>query len=210
MIRLVAAAVVLLLCGLSRAEAEVVITVNKTTQRLTVAVDGVPRYDWPISTARMGYRTPNGVYRPQRLERQWHSRKYDWSPMPYSIFFNGGYAIHGSYEISRIGTPASHGCIRLHPQNAAILFSLVQMHRRDTEIVIAGSGPGAFEARAPRWLSNEQRRPPSAGWFGDEPDMRPRGRSYRNFDRSFEQIFDQATDADLDEAIARKPRENWR
>ena len=107
----------------AQAQAGVVVTVDKSAQRLTVAVDGVRRYQWPVSTARIGYRTPNGSYRPERLERQWFSRKYDWSPMPYSIFFNGGYAIHGSYEISRLGRPASHGCIRLHPDNAAVLFS---------------------------------------------------------------------------------------
>ena len=102
------------------------VTVDKTAQRLSVAVDGFPRYEWPVSTARWGYRTPNGSYRPQWLARKWFSRKYDWSPMPYSIFFDGGYAIHGSYEISHLGRPASHGCIRLHPDNAAILFALVQ------------------------------------------------------------------------------------
>ena len=78
----------------------------------------------------LGYRTPNGTYRPQRLARKWFSRKYDWSPMPYSIFFDGGYAIHGSYEISHLGRPASHGCIRLHPENAAVLFALVKEHLR--------------------------------------------------------------------------------
>src|SRR5664279_4382908 len=73
-------------------DAAVVVTVDKTAQRLTVEVDGAMRYQWPVSTARWGYRTPNGSYRPERLERQWFSRKYDWSPMPYAIFFNGGYA----------------------------------------------------------------------------------------------------------------------
>src|SRR5665213_1743674 len=127
--------------GAFAAKAGVVVTVDKTAQRLTVDVDGATRYQWPVSTARWGYRTPNGSYRPQRLERQWFSRKYDWSPMPYSIFFNGGYAIHGSYEISRLGRPASHGCIRLHPDNAATLFSLVKEHVRDTQIVITGEAP---------------------------------------------------------------------
>src|SRR6266851_1583502 len=109
-----------LLCGLADAQAGVVVTVDKSSQRLTVAVNGALRYDWAVSTARAGYNTPNGSYRPERLERQWFSRRYDWSPMPYSIFFDGGYAIHGSYEVSRLGTPASHGCIRLHPKNAAV------------------------------------------------------------------------------------------
>src|SRR5882672_4959452 len=120
----------------AQAQAGVVITVDKTAQHLSVSVDGASRYEWPVSTARIGYRTPNGSYRPERLERQWFSRKYDWSPMPHSIFFSGGYAIHGSYEISRLGRPASHGCIRLHPQNAATLFDLVQRRMGDTRIVV--------------------------------------------------------------------------
>ena len=114
----VLAAVAVLAGGLTPAQAGIVVTVDKSAQRLSVTVDGAPRYQWPVSTARMGYRTPNGSYKPQRLERKWFSRKYDWSPMPYSIFFNEGYAIHGSYEISHLGRPASHGCIRLLPANA--------------------------------------------------------------------------------------------
>jgi hypothetical protein len=129
-----------LLCALAQAQAGVVVTVDKSAQRLTVAVDGYRRYAWPVSTARMGYRTPNGSYRPERVERQWFSRKYDWSPMPHSIFFNGGYAIHGSYEISRLGRPVSHGCIRLHPANAATLYSLVQGRVGETRIVVTGDG----------------------------------------------------------------------
>ena len=125
------------------AQAGIVVTVDKTAQRLTVEVDGFPRYAWPVSTARWGYRTPNGNYRPQWLARKWFSREYDWSPMPYSIFFNGGYAIHGSYEISRLGSPASHGCIRLHPDNAAVLFALVKASVKDTQIIVTGDGPQA-------------------------------------------------------------------
>lgn len=123
------------------AQAGIVVTVDKTAQRLTVEVDGATRYVWPVSTARWGYRTPNGSYRPQWLARKWFSTKYDGSPMPYSIFFDGGYAIHGSYEVSRLGSPASHGCIRLHPDNAAVLFALVKANVKDTRIVIAGEGP---------------------------------------------------------------------
>jgi hypothetical protein len=136
-----AAAIAALLGGMTCAQAGVLITVNKSTQRLSVAVDGDQRYVWPVSTARAGYATPNGSYRPERLERKWYSRKYDWSPMPYSIFFDGGYAIHGSYEISHLGRPASHGCIRLHPKHAAVLFSLVRENRGDTRIIVTGARP---------------------------------------------------------------------
>src|SRR4051794_23314669 len=134
-------AIVALAIGIVSASASINITVDKSRQRLTVIVDGVPRYEWPVSTARWGYNTPNGMYRPQRLERSWYSRKYDMSPMPYSIFFAGGYAIHGSYEVSHLGRPASHGCIRLSPAHAATLFGLVQSRAGDTNITVTGSGP---------------------------------------------------------------------
>jgi hypothetical protein len=165
------AVAVLLIGGLARAEAGIVVTVDKSAQRLSVAVDGFTRYTWPVSTARAGYRTPNGSYRPERLERKWFSRKYDWSPMPYSIFFNGGYAIHGSYEISHIGRPASHGCIRLHPKNAAVLFALVKAHRRDTEILVTGARPAP--ARQTR-RSRERRARPVP------PTLRPAPPTFEN------------------------------
>jgi lipoprotein-anchoring transpeptidase ErfK/SrfK len=140
------ATIATLLGGLAHAQAGIVVTVDKSAQRLSVAVDGIARFEWPVSTARIGYRTPNGSYRPQRLARQWFSRQYDWSPMPYSIFFNGGYAIHGSYEISHLGRPASHGCIRLHPDNAAILYALVKDRTSDTQIVVTGETPARATA----------------------------------------------------------------
>ena len=123
------------------AGAGIVVTVDKSAQQLTVEIDGSRLHRWPVSTGRWGYNTPNGSYRPQWLARKWFSRKYDWSPMPYSIFFNGGYTIHGSYEVSRLGRPASHGCIRLHPKNAAVLFALVKDRRDDTSIVVTGQAP---------------------------------------------------------------------
>ena len=161
------AVIAVLFGGLAPAKAGIVVTVDKTAQRLSVTVDGAPRYEWPVSTARMGYRTPNGTYKPQRLARKWFSRKYDWSPMPYSIFFDGGYAIHGSYEISHLGRPASHGCIRLHPDNAALLFALVKEHVGDTTIVVTGERPepaARSEARrARRSVEDIFNAPPGAG-----------------------------------------------
>jgi hypothetical protein len=115
-----------LLASIGCAGAAVVINVDKSSQRMSVEVDGEPRYEFAVSTGRAGYGTPNGTYHPQRLEREWFSKEYYDSPMPYSIFFSRGYAIHGSYEIRHLGGPASHGCIRLHPSNAAKLFALVQ------------------------------------------------------------------------------------
>jgi lipoprotein-anchoring transpeptidase ErfK/SrfK len=156
-----------LLSAAGAARAEITVTVDKTSQRLRVDIDGARRYDWPVSTARWGYRTPNGSYRPERLERKWFSRKYDWSPMPWSIFFSGGYAIHGSYEVSRLGRPASHGCIRLHPNNAKILFELVQSHVRETRIVVTGEGPPAARHEA---AASVRKRPARAE--GDDTTFR--------------------------------------
>jgi len=107
---------------------------------MTVLVDGQPRHTWPVSTGRAGFGTPSGTFVPQRLARRWFSRRYYNSPMPYSIFFHRGYAIHGSYEIRRLGGPASHGCVRLHPIHAATLYGLVQRHGAGkTRIVVSGN-----------------------------------------------------------------------
>ena len=135
-------AAVILSLAASGASANVLIFVDKSSQRMTVSVDSSPRYQFVVSTGRAGYGTPTGTYHPQRLERTWFSKEYYNSPMPYSIFFHGGYAIHGSYEINRLGGPASHGCIRLHPQNAAALFALVNQQGLDaTTIVVSGQNP---------------------------------------------------------------------
>jgi hypothetical protein len=114
------------LISIESAEARLDILVDKATQRMLVIQDGYMRYLWPVSTGRDETATPSGVYAPQRLERNWFSTAYYNSPMPYSIFFHKGYAIHGSYAIDRLGGPASHGCVRLHPHHAALLFDLVQ------------------------------------------------------------------------------------
>ena len=83
-------------------------------------------FEWDVSTGRKGYRTPTGIYQPYRLAKMHYSRKYDNAPMPHSIFFNGGYAIHATDAINKLGRPASHGCVRLHPKNARWLFQLVK------------------------------------------------------------------------------------
>ncbi|HEY5067538.1 MAG TPA: L,D-transpeptidase [Xanthobacteraceae bacterium] len=108
------------------ASAAIVVRVARATQTMRVVVDGVPRYDWRVSTGRRGLPTPGGVYHPQRLAARWFSRKYHNSPMPHSIFFRGGIAIHGTYETAWLGRPVSHGCVRLQPANAAALFGLVE------------------------------------------------------------------------------------
>jgi lipoprotein-anchoring transpeptidase ErfK/SrfK len=112
----------------SIAQAEIVARINLSSQRMAVFVNGAARYNWPVSTARPGYRTPTGTFKPTALVRYHRSSIYEGSSMPYSIFFLRGYAIHGSYEIKHLGRPVSHGCIRLHPSNAAALYSLVQRY----------------------------------------------------------------------------------
>jgi lipoprotein-anchoring transpeptidase ErfK/SrfK len=124
--RTILLAVLLGLAFACPAQAQIVAKVNLASQRMDVYVDGSPRYSWPVSTARAGYRTPVGTFKPTALVRYHRSTIYDGSPMPHSIFFLRGYAIHGSYETKRLGRPASHGCIRLHPKHAAALYSLVQ------------------------------------------------------------------------------------
>jgi len=115
-----------------------VVHIDKSSQRMAVSVDGLRRYNWPVSTGRSGYGTPSGVFQPQMMARRWFSRRYYNSPMPHAIFFYHGFAIHGTYELSRLGGPASHGCVRLHPSHAAALFALVGRNGPvNTRIVIS-------------------------------------------------------------------------
>jgi lipoprotein-anchoring transpeptidase ErfK/SrfK len=106
------------------ARADIVVRVDKSSQRMSVIVNGDHRYTWPVSTGIYG--TPSGTFRPQSLVRYHRSTIYNNAPMPYSIFYDGNFAIHGTTHVSQLGGRASRGCIRLHPSNAAILFSLVQ------------------------------------------------------------------------------------
>src|SRR5512147_2739881 len=121
---LVAAA--MLLAGHS-AQANVAITIDKNAQLMTVAVDGVERYRWPVSSGLPSYETPNGSFRAFRMEEDHYSKEFDDAPMPHSIFFTKiGHAIHGTDSVSRLGSPASHGCVRLSRENASKLWDLVK------------------------------------------------------------------------------------
>lgn len=100
--------------------------VDLSSQTMTVFVKGQRAHRWKVSTARRGKVTPTGRYSPQYLSRYHRSSIYNNAPMPYSIFFHGNYAIHGTDQIRRLGSPASAGCIRLHPDNAKVLFGLVK------------------------------------------------------------------------------------
>ncbi|MGL9622222.1 L,D-transpeptidase [Bradyrhizobium sp. U531] len=120
------------------ARADLRVDIDKSSQRMSVRVDGAPRHSWPVSTGRSGYGTPSGTFHPQAMMRRYFSRKYYNSPMPHAIFFHYGFAIHGTTDIGRLGGPASHGCVRLHPAHAAALFALVQREgARNTTIRIS-------------------------------------------------------------------------
>ena len=144
----------------STASAAVDIHVDLSTQTMRVTDRG-KTYVWPVSTARPGYVTPRGVYHPVSLQAVHYSHEYDMSPMPHSIFFHGGDAIHGTYETRTLGTPVSHGCVRISPAHAALLFSLVK--KDGARIVITGTPPRLYRARlaTPRqFVMRERERPP--------------------------------------------------
>jgi lipoprotein-anchoring transpeptidase ErfK/SrfK len=112
--------------------------IDISSQSMSVRANGWSYGNWRVSTARSGYYTPRGSYSVKRLAKMHYSRKYDNSPMPNSVFFHGGYAIHGTGSIRSLGRPASHGCVRLHPSNAAALYSLVQKYgARRTRITLS-------------------------------------------------------------------------
>ena len=121
------------------AQARVQVSIDLSAQRMVVQSSN-GSYVWPISSARSGFSTPRGSYAPTSLQRMHYSHKYHMSPMPYSIFFRGGYAIHGTSATGQLGRPASHGCVRLSPGNAAALYTMVQ--REGARISINGSPPG--------------------------------------------------------------------
>lgn len=115
------------------------ISIDLTAQRMEVQASDGQNYSWPISSARAGYVTPRGVFAPTSLQAMHYSKKYHHSPMPHSIFFHRGYAIHGTYATRWLGRPVSHGCVRISPANAATLYSLVRAE--GATITITGSPP---------------------------------------------------------------------
>src|SRR5215216_3377365 len=137
------------------AQAKIAITIDKNEQLMTVAVDGVERYHWPVSTGNPSYETPNGSYRTFRMEEDHFSKEFDDAPMPHSIFFTKiGHAIHGTDYEGKLGTPASHGCVRLSKANASMLYALVQEQGvLNTTVTLTGSSQVAL-ARNPRQRGN--------------------------------------------------------
>lgn len=117
------------------AKSEVLIVVDKSQQLMAVETE-TDSFVWDISTGRKGYNTPTGVFKPYLMKQMHYSKKYDNAPMPNSIFFLDGYAIHATYDIKRLGRPASHGCIRLSPQNAQWLYQIVSEHGKENTTIL--------------------------------------------------------------------------
>ena len=157
----------------SPATASILVNIDKAEQRMTVFIDGVQQYDWPVSTGGPGYATPSGTYSARSMNRMWYSRQWDNAPMPHAVFFTKeGHAIHGTQEVKRLGSPASHGCVRLAPQNAATLFGLVEeIGLENTQVVLAGLTPGgeskiAGTARSkPRYRADVWQQPRRGGFL---------------------------------------------
>ena len=139
MLRRVLIGLIFVLGGSPAIANDISVIVDIPTQTMSVTVDGVSEYSWKVSTGRKGHRTPTGDYRPTRMAEVYYSKKYDNAPMPHAIFFTGGFAIHGTEYVRSLGGPASHGCVRLHPDNAALLYTLVQRYgAENTAIHIQG------------------------------------------------------------------------
>lgn len=142
----IALAIIIMTCT---APAAVLVTIDKSTQRMMIHVDGGLRWVWPVSTGRPGHDTPSGRYTAFRMEADHFSKEWDDAPMPHSIFFSPtGHAIHGYLDTRRIGTPASHGCVRLNPANAARLYELVEREGlHNTKVVVTGDVRNALARR---------------------------------------------------------------
>lgn len=127
------------------------VTVDIERQQMQVRLDGTTIHMWDVSTGRTGFETPAGRYQPIRMHKKYFSKTYDNAPMPYSIFFHGGYAIHGTGDLKRLGSVASHGCVRLDPANAKALFALVQQHGMlNTVVRVRDRGTGTTEMDDPK------------------------------------------------------------
>jgi lipoprotein-anchoring transpeptidase ErfK/SrfK len=159
----------------------VLISIDKASQTMTVSLDGVQQYEWPVSTGLRGYTTPSGTYNARSMNKIWYSRQWDNAPMPHAVFFTkDGHAIHGTLEVKRLGKPASHGCVRLSPENAAALFALVERTGvENAQVVLAGSTPGG-EGKVANKTRAKSSRPRYDNYYADSfPQRRKRGGFFR-------------------------------
>ena len=153
-----------------QAGSQILINIDKSRQQMTVLVDGVEKYSWPVSTGKYGYSTPSGTFTPTSMNEVWYSKQWDNAPMPHSIFFlKDGHAIHGSHEVKNLGKPVSHGCVRISPDDAAILYDLVKTNgMENTKVVLAGVTPGDESN-----VADEPAYPRYGPWFGPGPGYFP-------------------------------------
>jgi lipoprotein-anchoring transpeptidase ErfK/SrfK len=149
---------------------KILVNIDKSKQHMTVFVDGIEKYSWPVSTGKLGYSTPSGTYTPSSMNKIWYSKEWDNAPMPHAIFYmKDGHAIHGSYETKNLGKPASHGCVRLDPKNATALFELVKANGlENTTVILDGVTPGG-EAKIAKQPTAPRYREAEGGWFGPGP-----------------------------------------
>jgi hypothetical protein len=171
---LTAATVAVLMAG-QAARADLLIKIDKSAQRMTVAVNGRQLYNWPVSTGGRGYDTPSGTFKPFRMDIDHHSDEWDNAPMPYSIFFTKtGDAVHGTYEQRHLGRAVSHGCVRLSVKNAATLWKLVKLEKMaNTTVVLSG----AIRDAGPPAVARSRPMPLTAGdprYGAPPPQYRPR------------------------------------
>jgi hypothetical protein len=174
------------------AGADVLVVIDKSTQQVRVLADGDLAHVFKTSTGKYGRGTPVGSYGVERLHRHWYSRKYDNAPMPHSIFFYKGYAIHGTTWISRLGRPASHGCVRLHPEDAETLYKLVRAQgKANTVVIVTGTNP---KPKPSKWMVRKRdRKPKPSTWMARKRDHKPRpqrqARRTRTFEQELEALF---------------------
>lgn len=164
---------------------QILINIDKSRQEMTVFVDGIEKYTWPVSTGKRGYSTPSGTYTASSMNEIWYSKQWDNAPMPHAIFYmKDGHAIHGTLEERNLGKPASHGCVRISRANAIALYALVkETGLKNTQVVLSGTTPGgeaqvATQPAYPRYGEGY-----GAPWFGPGPSYDPR------FDRPRRGLF---------------------
>ena len=124
-------------------KAKIVATISISEQKMFLAVTDnrgeTQKYVWDVSTGATGFDTPTGKYTPTWLSKNHKSKQYEDAPMPFAVFFKEGIAVHGTQAIGQLGKPASHGCVRLAPENAAVFYDLVETYGKfNTRIVVKG------------------------------------------------------------------------
>jgi lipoprotein-anchoring transpeptidase ErfK/SrfK len=146
---------------------QILINIDKSRQEMTVFVDGIEQYTWPVSTGRPGYATPSGNFTPSSMNEVWYSKQWDSAPMPNSIFFTKeGHAIHGSSETKKLGRAVSHGCVRLAPENAKTLYALVEEQGLgNTQVVLTGVTPGGEAKVASEARAKNRNRQAGTAWY---------------------------------------------